>query len=84
MASKSARSFLTNFALFLMFHIAVFVQGDECPQQVDGPTTTNERAAKLSGTGYVCQTYIYVVHNQIVYRIVFKMFISKKQFRNYS
>ena len=66
MASKSARSFLTNFALFLMFHIAVFVQGDECPQQDGGPSTTNERAAKLSGTGYVCQTYIYVVHNQIV------------------
>ena len=58
MASKSARSFLTNFALFLMFHIAIFVQGDECPQQVGGPSTTNERAAKLSGTGYVCQTYI--------------------------
>ena len=57
MASKIARSFLKNFALFLIFHIAIFVQGDECPQQVDGPTTTNDRAAKLSGTGYVCQKF---------------------------
>ena len=56
MASKIARNFPTNFALFLMFHIAIFVQGDECPQQVEGPTTTNDRAAKWSGTGYVCQT----------------------------
>ena len=52
MASKIARIFLTNFALFLLFHI--YVQGDECPQQEHGLRSTNDKAAKLSGTGYVC------------------------------
>ncbi|CAB3998249.1 Hypothetical predicted protein [Paramuricea clavata] len=52
MAARMDQNFLTNFALFLfLFNTAVFVQGEDCPQQSSGSESTNQKARNLAGSG---------------------------------
>jgi hypothetical protein len=58
MAARMDQNFLTNFALFLFLYTAVFVQGEDCPQQSSGSESTNQKARNLAGSGYDYIIYI--------------------------